>query len=134
MKRRAFITSSDFIHFTEHAYERFTQFFPGLVKRVQIVSHQVFGVGVTTVMKALFRKALDTGRTTQAQGNDGRNYHVVYRNFRWTYGLYKSGKEQEFKVISVFPTAKRYRRKQKGKPAGQGGNESVSPSGSPNRG
>jgi hypothetical protein len=113
IKRRHFKGDHTFI--TEHAVERFTQHFPHLFQRYLFFSGKQdvkseLRPGLITFMKLLFKKALNNGQTVKAEGNlnSGGNYHVRFRHFRWTYGLYgtgvKDGINYEYKIISVVPT------------------------------
>lgn len=113
IKRRHF--TQDHIFITEHAVERFTQHFPKTYNRYMAISGKrslkpEARPGQISFMKLLFKKALSNGVTAKAVGNNtgAGNYHVKYRHFRWTYGLYgtgvKEGLTYEYKIISVVPT------------------------------
>lgn len=111
--RRHVVQDHTFV--TEHAVERFSQYFPKLYARYMQLSNQYkltpeARPGQITLMKKFFKKALSNGQTSKAVGNvnGAGNYHVKYRHFRWTYGLYgtgvKDGLTYEYKIISVVPT------------------------------
>ena len=113
IKRRHF--TQDHVFVTEHAVERFTQHFPKAHIRYLALSGKTrvkaeLRPGQISFIKLLFKKALSNGVTTKAVGNEtgAGNYHVKYRHFRWTYGLYgtgvKEGLTYEYKIISVVPT------------------------------
>jgi hypothetical protein len=93
-----------FVHFTEHAIERFTERDEWI--RAFILYHRITKKGLASFVKELFLKAIETGTTTLAQGNQGRNYHVKRKGFRWTYGLYQADpkKGYEYKIVTVVPT------------------------------
>jgi|GEM_PF-5186767 hypothetical protein len=92
-----------FIHFTEHAIERFTER-PEWV-RAFVRYHRMTKKGIASMVKELFHRAIENGQTTRADGNNGRNYHVKRKGFRWTYGLYQADlvKGYEWKIITVVP-------------------------------
>jgi len=92
-----------FIHYSEHAIERFTERDEWI--RAFIRYHRQTKKGLSSFIKELFQKAIEEGTTTRADGNNGRNYNVKRKGFRWTYGLYTADpiKGYEYKIITVVP-------------------------------
>lgn len=110
IKRRGF--SDEYVHVTEHVTERFTQRWADVLIRVQRYTKKP--IGVVTIIKSLFRKAIDRGVTLGAEGNKGNNFNVKHGSYRWLYGIYnanKEGTEHEYKIISVVPAKKKGRQR-----------------------
>lgn len=95
--------TTPYIHFTEHTIERFTERDQWV--RAFLLFKRKTKKGLSTFVKELFRRAIEEGTTTRADGNNGRNYHVKRKGFRWTYGLYQADpvKGYEYKIITVVP-------------------------------
>src|SRR5665213_1318387 len=84
IKRRGF--SDENIHVTEHVTERFTQRWADLVVRLQNYTDRP--IGVITIIKSLFKKAIEKGYTSRAEGNKGNNFYIRFGSRKWTYGIY----------------------------------------------
>jgi uncharacterized protein (DUF3820 family) len=104
--RRGF--GDEYVHVTEHVTERFTQRWADVLMRVQEFTRKP--IGVVTIIKSLFRKAIQRGNTIKAEGNKGNNFNVRHGRYRWLYGIYnanKEGTQLEYKIISVVPAKKK---------------------------
>ncbi len=104
LKRRSFL--EDFTHTTEHAVERFTQQWIPAVIRHQAKAKEP--IGVITIMKALFKRALQRGISVKTgAGNGDPNFTVALGRYRWIYCTYASDKsKKEIKILSVTPVGK----------------------------
>lgn len=86
-------------HFTEHLYERFTQYWPRFVSHYQGLVNK--DAGVVTILRRLFARALENGASIP-DPDDKSKFIIIDHNYRWVYTSYMGEDVENQKAITIF--------------------------------
>lgn len=85
-------------HFSEHLYERFTQYWPRFISHYQgLVNKEA---GIVTILRRLVARALENGIVVPDRMDIGK-FIIIDKWYRWVYQEYQSEMNDNFKFITL---------------------------------